>query len=154
MIATVKTTIATWFGAGFSPFAPGTVGAAATAPLVVLLWWIGSVPLHALAAVVLAGVGIWSAGGAEERWGRKDPGQVVIDEVAGFLVATAMLPPHVGLLVAAFFIFRLLDVVKPWPCRRLELLEGGWGIMLDDLVAGLYTNLLLQGWLLLWRALT
>ncbi len=136
--------ISTWFGSGYFPFASGTVGTAATIPLVILLWWVGSVWLHAAAALGVLALGIWAARGAEQQWGRKDPGQVVVDETAGFLVATLALPPTGVMLVASFFVFRLMDIVKPWPARRLESLPGSWGIMLDDIMAGIYANLVVQ----------
>jgi phosphatidylglycerophosphatase A len=82
--------------------------------------------------------------------GEKDPGRVVVDEIAGQMVALLFLPMTVPILVIAFFVFRVLDVFKPWPARRLEDLPGGSGIMADDLMVGLYANLILHG-LVLWR---
>ncbi len=140
----LKVVLATWFGSGCAPVASGTFGTAATVPLVLLLWWCGSVPLHLAAIVAVALAGTWAAEGAEERWGKKDPGQVVIDETAGYLVATAGLTPSLSALAGSFFLFRLMDVVKPWPARRLESLPGGIGIMADDLVAGFYAWLAWQ----------
>ncbi len=151
----LKVVLATWFGSGYAPVASGTFGTAATVPLVLVLWWAGSLPLHLAAAAGIALVGTWAASGAEERWGRKDPGQVVIDETAGYLVATAGLSPGLPALLGSFFLFRLMDVVKPWPARRLEDLPGGIGIMADDLVAGLYAWLAWQAWVhwVPWEAL-
>ncbi len=136
--------LTTWFGSGLFPFASGTAGTLASLPLVVLLWWAGSPWLHAGAAVVVFAIGVAAAGDAAARWGRPDPGQVVIDETAGLLVATLGLPPSPGVLLAAFLLFRAFDIVKPWPARALERLHGSWGIMADDIVAGLYANLVLQ----------
>ncbi len=94
-------------------------------------------------AVVLASV--WVAGRAERLLGRKDDRRIVIDEVAGMLVAVAGLPADAVNLVLGFLLFRLLDVVKPFPARLVEVkLPGGWGIVLDDVVAGVYSNLCLR----------
>jgi phosphatidylglycerophosphatase A len=95
-------------------------------------------------------LGLWAAGRAEALFGEKDPGRVVIDEIAGQMVALLFIRPTALVLLAAFFLFRVMDVLKPWPARRLEDLPGGSGIMADDLMAGLYANLILHG-LALWR---
>lgn len=149
----MKRLLSSWFFSGYFPFASGTVGTAATIPLVVLLWWIGSWPLHLAITVLVFCLGLWSARDAERLYGKKDPGQVVIDETAGYLVTTLFVPGNVGTLAASFFLFRLMDVIKPPPARQLEALEGALGIMSDDIMAGIYANLLLQlivrygGWL-------
>jgi phosphatidylglycerophosphatase A len=135
---------ATWFGSGLSPIVPGTAGTLATVPLVLLLWWVGSVPLHLAVTAVIAIVGLWAAGDPERRYGRKDPGAIVIDETAGYLVATVAFPLTAWHLLATFVLFRAFDIVKPWPAGRLERLPGAYGIMIDDLFAGLYANLLLR----------
>lgn len=140
----IQKLIATWFFSGYAPFASGTVGTFASLPLVVLLWWRGSDLWHLIAIAVLLGLGVWAAGPAESEYGRKDPGQVVIDETIGLLVATVAVPASWINLVAAFLLFRVMDIVKPWPARRLERLPGAWGIIVDDMVAGLYANLALQ----------
>ncbi len=142
--------LATGFGTGYGPIAPGT--------------W-GSLPGLAFAfgldrgaggwavlggALFFAVAGVWAAGRAEVLLGKKDPGRVVVDEIAGQMVALLFLPMTVPILVIAFFVFRVLDVFKPWPARRLEDLPGGSGIMADDLMVGLYANLILHG-LVLWR---
>jgi phosphatidylglycerophosphatase A len=135
---------ATWFGSGLSPIVPGTAGTLATIPLVLLLWWSRSLTLHVTVFAAILVIGLWAAGDAEHRYGRKDPGAIVIDETAGYLVATLGFPltlPHLG---ATFVLFRVFDIVKPWPARRLERLPGAYGIMIDDLFAGLYANLLLR----------
>ena len=100
---------------------------------------------------VIAGlfaIGIWSATAAERHWGRIDPAPVVIDEVAGMLITLAFLPVTVTGAIVAFLIFRVLDVIKPWPAGRFEKLPGGLGIMADDGMAGIYGNLLMR--LLIW----
>jgi phosphatidylglycerophosphatase A len=100
--------------------------------------------LQALAIVVVVAAGVWSGGVAERHFGRTDPGQVVIDEVAGMLVTLFLNP--VGWLgaVVAFVLFRAADIVKPFPARRFERLPGGFGIMADDVMAGVYANLALR----------
>ncbi|UCF66909.1 MAG: phosphatidylglycerophosphatase A [Acidobacteriota bacterium] len=140
----LRVLLATWFGCGFAPLASGTVGTAATVPLVLLLWRVGSWPWHIAVTLAVIALGVWAAGDAELRWGRKDPGQVVIDESAGFLIATIALPASGWILLASFLVFRAFDVVKPWPARRLERWPGAWGIMADDLIAGLYANIVVR----------
>lgn len=140
----VRMTLATWFGTGYAPVASGTVGTLATVPLVLLLAWADSPALYLGATLVLVLLGLWAASGGERYLGTKDPGPVVVDEVAGFLVTMALLPVTPGTLVGGFFLFRLLDIVKPFPGRQAERLPGGWGIMVDDLIAGLYANLVLR----------
>jgi phosphatidylglycerophosphatase A len=94
----------------------------------------------AVLAVVIFGLGVWSAGKAEQAFGRVDPGQVVIDEVMGQVITFIATPriSRVG-LIAGFILFRIFDIIKPFPARRCERFPGGWGIMLDDGVAGLYS---------------
>jgi phosphatidylglycerophosphatase A len=103
-------------------------------------WSIGS--LTALIAVVTV-VGVWASGRAARYFGREDPGPVVIDEVAGQLVTFAGTGVGLTGVLAGFVLFRAFDVIKPWPASRLEALPGGFGIMADDLMAGLYANLTL-----------
>jgi len=127
------------FGLGFLPIAPGTWGTAGAAAIAFLLPAEGW-PLFA-AAVFLAASAVTVALGhrAEHIAGGKDPGFVVTDEVAGYLVTVAALAkPGVGWLVIGFFVFRVLDIWKPWPGRCLEKLPAGWGVLLDDVVVGLY----------------
>jgi phosphatidylglycerophosphatase A len=95
--------------------------------------------------VLLAGVGIWSASEAERHFGRTDPGYIVIDEVVGMLVTLAFLPVNATGILVAFLLFRVFDVVKPWPARRFERLHGGLGVMLDDVMAGVYAHLVMWG---------
>lgn len=97
-------------------------------------------------ALVLAlfGLGVAAATRIERASGRKDPSFVVIDEVVGMLVALFAVPLRVGDVLVAFFCFRMFDIVKPFPLRRLESQPGGWGVMLDDVAAGLYTNIVVQ----------
>ena len=139
-MSALRSLLATWFGSGLAPVAPGTFGTLATLPLVVLLWrWAPGWP-HLLVGVLVFFAGTWASHDAESRFGRKDPGCVVVDESAGMLVASAWLPPSALNLVLAFALFRAADILKPWPCRSLEGLPRGWGIMADDVAAGLWAQ--------------
>lgn len=121
--------------------APGTFG---TLLGVALAWLAASDLWIAAAAAAVTLLGVPLAAYAERREGRKDPGSFVLDEVAGYLVAVLYLPPGWTVLGLAFVAFRLFDIAKPWPVRSLERLSGGWGVMLDDLAAGVYANLLVR----------
>ena len=135
--------LATAGGAGYAPVAPGTVGSAVGAIAYLLTKeWPASWQIAAGGAVTL--IGIWAASEAARHFGRHDPGEVVIDEVAGqwlTLLLTGVGP--VGTVVG-FFVFRVLDVTKPWPARRFESLPAGLGIMADDVAVAVYGNILLQ----------
>jgi phosphatidylglycerophosphatase A len=139
--------IATGAGSGYSPMASGTVGS-----VVGLILWvalIGLSPLgYALAALAIAGLGVWAAGRASEIFRRHDDGRITIDEVAGMLFSLAWLPARPEVAVLAFVLFRVFDIWKPFPAGAAERLPGGLGVMADDLVAGVYANLGAQ---LVWR---
>lgn len=140
--------IATVGPCGHVPFAPGTVGSAAG---LMLFWAVrasGSPTVEGLVLLAVTAVGVAAASRAEAAYGRRDPGLVVIDETAGMLVTLAGVDVGPGGAVIGFLAFRFFDVVKPFPARRAERLPGGWGVMADDLVAGLYAQALLR--LLLW----
>jgi len=138
--------LGTWFGAGMMPRASGTFGSLAAIPLV-LVGCLG-VGWSITALAVLIPVAIWAAHRTQELLGRPDPSQVVIDEVAGFLVTLLLLPLSWQSVVTGFILFRFFDVIKPWPVRWAEGLKGGVGIVLDDLLAGVYAHLLLR--VILW----
>ena len=144
--------ISTFFGIGRFPIASGTVASAATLPLAVALALAGPWVFAAGTAVVIV-LAFWSAGAAETHFGLKDPHDVVIDEVAGQLVTLAFVPLTGIWYAAGFFVFRLLDIVKPYPANRLERVPGGPGIVLDDLAAGVSGNLLRVAARFLWGAL-
>ena len=141
--------IATGLGSGYFPVAPGTAGSALGLALVIAFRQTSLEPLWlAVSLVAFTGllflVGVWSAGKAEKVFGRVDPGQVVIDEVAGQIITFVATPriARIGLIVG-FILFRAFDIVKPFPAQRAERFSGGWGIMLDDVVAGLYALMVL-----------
>ena len=139
--------VATGAGAGLSPVAPGTAGSllglGLFAALAGLSWG-----LYALATTLVVTVAIWAAGRAELFLGAKDDRRIVIDEVAGMLASLAFLPARLDVALFGFGLFRAFDIAKPPPARRLERASGGYGIVLDDLVAGAYANAAGQ---LLWR---
>jgi phosphatidylglycerophosphatase A len=133
--------IATWFGCGYSPWAPGTVGSAGGVLVGWLLVRYARWPPWTLAVLAAAAtpVGIWAAGRTADLVGKKDPGLVVVDEVLGQWIALAALTAWSWpWALVAFALFRLFDIVKPWPVWKLERLAGGTGIVLDDLGAGVY----------------
>lgn len=136
-------TLATWFGAGYSPIAPGTAGSLAAIAIAYLLRHLAQ-PWHfAVAAAVLAIPAIWAAGVTAQIVGRKDPGIVVVDEVIGQWIAIAGAPViDWKTCLTAFALFRLFDIWKPPPVRQLEALPGGYGINADDAMAGLYAAIL------------
>ena len=144
--------LATWFGCGLSPVAPGTMGALGAAPVYLLLRTHGPVAVAA-AAIVITIVGLWASARVAANTGTKDPQLVVIDEAAGVLVAWAAAPPTWAGFVAGFVLFRFFDITKPFPCGWCEkALPPGPGIMLDDVCAGLWSVAVLlvarsYGWL-------
>ena len=134
--------IATFFYVGYCPIAPGT---AATAVGVLLAFVLAPLPLwYGLTVVALIVVGIVVSSYLEKVLGQKDPGIIVIDEVAGIMVSLVFLPLTPAIMISGFFLFRAFDMFKIYPINKLEALPGGWGIMLDDLMAGVYTNIVLQ----------
>jgi phosphatidylglycerophosphatase A len=136
--------LATFFYVGYCPIAPGTAGSAAALPLYALLRWVGWPWLDVATIVGLFAVGVWAGSVAEAYYGRVDPGHVVLDEVIGMLITLLFLPvTWVGAIIG-FLLFRVFDIVKPFPARQCERLHGGLGIMADDVVAGLYANLALR----------
>ena len=137
--------MATGFGAGYFPAAPGTAGSLVGLAVVFLLRD-QSILLYALVFLILFALGVYAAGRVERASGEIDSRRIVIDEIAGMLVVGFLIPPGAGYLFGGFLLFRVLDIVKPFPADWVERrLTGGWAIMLDDLVAGLYANLILQG---------
>jgi phosphatidylglycerophosphatase A len=128
--------IATWFGCGWMPKAPGTMGSLGAIPLYLLVAQ-GGRGAVAAAAVAVTAVGIWASSVVARDLGAHDPQIVVVDEVAGILVT--MIPMAVvswRAVLIGFVLFRLFDMTKPWPVRRFEKLPGGWGIVMDDVAAG------------------
>src|ERR1700683_3715136 len=151
----VANTIATWFGCGYSPAAPGTVGSAAAIGIAMLIEHYAGwrPPAFAALALVVSVPAIWAAGETARQAQIKDPQFVVVDEVVGQWLALAGAGSLIGTRnwiawLAAFLLFRLFDIWKPFPVRQLESLPGGVGIVADDLMAGIYAALVLflAGW--------
>ncbi len=134
--------LATGFGAGLSPVMPGTAGT-----LVGVLICLAFLPLHwifrFLFVAALVGVAVYVSGRAEKIYGKKDDQRIVIDEIAGFLLA--MLPVAINFLnlAFAFVLFRIFDIWKPYPLRKFQEFPGGWGVVVDDIGAGIYTAAIL-----------
>ena len=141
--------VATAFGSGYAPFAPGTAGSAVG---LLLFWPLAGVawPWQVGACVAVFFVGVAAAGRVARNLGIEDPGLVVVDEVAGQWITLTALPFTPAVALAGFVLFRVMDVVKPWPARDFERLHGGWGIMMDDVMAGVYAHLVLRVGLLVW----
>jgi phosphatidylglycerophosphatase A len=138
----VALALSTCLGIGYVPFAPGTIGSAAG----LLLWAVlpDAPAAHLVTIALLFAAGSWSSGLAERHLKSTDPGPIVIDEVMGMLVTLFL--TRVGWMgaLAGFFVFRFFDVVKPYPANRLERLPGGVGVMADDFMAAVYSNLSLK----------
>lgn len=139
--------LASGFGTGYSPVASGTVGCLVGIPFFLALDPMRhvSVPLYLLTFVAAIAFACWVADHAERAFGEHDSGKIVIDEIVGYLASTLFVTPTVATVVVAFLIFRVLDVIKPWPAGAIDSgLQGGAGVVLDDVVSGLYTCLLMH----------
>lgn len=141
--------IATGFGSGFSPFGPGTAGALLASLIWLVLYYF--IPYDSLLlitgalVVVFTVVGIWSANKVEPYWG-EDPSRVVVDEMVGVWIPLLAVPEgNLWYALAAFALFRLLDIFKPLGIRKMESLKGGLGVMMDDVLAGVYSLIILVG---------
>ena len=133
---------------GYFPFAPGTVGSAVGLVFYLLVWWTGSTIVEVGLIAGLFAAGVWAGTTAERYFGGVDPGHIVLDEVVGMLITLAFIPVGWSAALAGFFLFRLFDVIKPYPAGRLEALHGGLGVMADDAMAAIYANLSLR--LVMW----
>ena len=135
--------IATGLGAGFSPIVPGTMGTLLAIPFYYFVSPIPS-PLYELTLVAFFFFSSWISDQAERYWGKKDDRRIVIDEVMGFLVTMLWIPRSPLFIVAGFILFRFFDILKPFPIRRLERVRSGFGVVLDDVLAGIYSNIALH----------
>jgi phosphatidylglycerophosphatase A len=135
--------LATWFGCGLAPIAPGTVGTLGALPLYFLVRSHGPLAVLATAALVTV-IGIWASNVVVRETGEKDPQRIVIDEAAGVLLALALAPMTLGGAAFAVILFRVFDMTKPFPARQAERLPAGWGVVVDDLVAGLWAALFVR----------
>ena len=135
--------LASWFFTGLMPKAPGTVGTLAAIPMVWAIHVLGAV-YGGVCLLILISVAILTSGLSRKLMGREDPSEIVIDEAAGYSVTVFLLPLSWFNLFFGFLLFRLFDISKPFPIRRLERVKGGFGIVLDDLLAGIYAHLILR----------
>ncbi len=137
--------IATAFGLGYSPIAPGTMGA--IGGIAVYLLIINSLSqvnmILGLLIILFLCLGIIASNKLESEWG-KDPSKIVIDEVVGVWIALLFIPSEWQYTLGAFLLFRFFDIVKPLYIKRAEKLKGGWGVMFDDVLAGVYANIVIQ----------
>jgi phosphatidylglycerophosphatase A len=142
--------VATCGYVGYAPVAPGTFGSAIGLAVFLAVRASESIAVELAVIAALFALGVWSGSIAEQHFGGVDPGPVVMDEVVGMLITLALLDVTIAGAVVGFFIFRILDIVKPWPSADFEKLHGGLGVMADDAMAAVYGNLLMRG--LIWLA--
>jgi len=134
----------TVFGVGYSPVAPGTLGTLIAIPVYYFLSNISS-PIYEITLIGFFFLSVWISENAEVFFRKKDDPRIVIDEMMGFLITMLWVPKTTRFIVIGFFLFRFFDILKPFPIRRLEKrLKGGFGVVLDDVMAGIYANVVLQ----------
>lgn len=140
--------LATFFGVGFFPLAPGTL----TSLIVVILYkfFLHSLnwPLYLLIFLCIFFIGVFVSGIYSTESGKTDPRRIVIDEACGQLIVLFQMPTSWFPLLLGFFLFRLFDIIKPYPIRKVEKLKKGWGIMMDDIAAAVYTIIIVRIYLL------
>jgi phosphatidylglycerophosphatase A len=135
---------ATGFGVGYSPIAPGTLGTLIAIPIYYFLSGISS-PLYEITLIGFLFLSVWISENAEIFFGKKDDQRIVIDEIVGFLITMLWVPKTIHFILIGFFLFRFFDILKPFPIRRLEKrLKGGYGVVLDDVMAGVYSSIVLH----------
>ncbi len=136
--------LATGFGVGYSPMAPGTLGSLLAIPIHYFLSNIPS-PIYEITLIGYFFFSIWISNDAERMLGKRDDQRIVIDEIVGYQFSMLWISKMSPLILVGFFLFRLFDILKPFPIRHLERrLKGGMGVVLDDVIAGIYVNLLLH----------
>ncbi len=134
--------IASCFYIGFIPFASGTFGSLFAVAIYSLIY--SNIFLYIVVTLLFSLLGFLTCGPADKIFGQRDSKQIVIDEASGLLVVFFLIPPKVSYLVIGFLLYRFFDIIKPYPLGKLEKINGSAGIMLDDIGAAIYTNLLLQ----------
>ena len=135
---------ATGFGVGYSPIAPGTVGTLLAIPIYLLLSCIPS-PIYEVTLITFFFLSVWISENAEKSLGKSDDQRIVLDEIMGFLVTMLWVPKTILFVIIGFFLFRFFDILKPFPIRHLERrFKGGYGVVLDDVMAGIYASIILQ----------
>ena len=136
--------LAAGFGVGYSPIAPGTLGTLIAIPVYYFLSNIHS-PIYEITLIGFFFLSVWISQKAEIFLGKRDDPRIVIDEMTGFLITMLWVPKTILFIILGFFLFRFFDILKPFPIRLLEKrLKGGWGVVLDDVLAGVYGNIILQ----------
>lgn len=136
---------------GYIPFAPGTFGSLLGLPLCFMLAKI-NIRVALVLLLLFVGLAVWICDSARRILGKEDPGCIVLDEISGMMVALAGVPLTIATSAAGFILFRLFDIMKPFPIRTVEKrFGGGLGIVLDDVVAGIFTNLILRAFFFLWE---
>ena len=136
--------LATGLGVGYSPRAPGTLGTLVAIPVYYFLSNVPS-PLYEITLIGFVFLSVWVSGNAEIFFGKKDDQRIVIDEIIGFLTTMLWVPKTIRFVIIGFFLFRFFDILKPFPIRRLEKgFQGGFGVVLDDVLAGVYANIVLR----------
>jgi phosphatidylglycerophosphatase A len=134
--------LSSFFYVGYLPFIPGTFGS--LAGLLLFYFIKDNILIYAGGTLICVSIGLFVSGEAERILNKKDAKIIVIDEVSGMLMSLIFLPYDIKLVIIAFFLFRILDIFKPYPAGRLQQLGGGLGVMSDDMVAGIYTNIIIQ----------
>jgi phosphatidylglycerophosphatase A len=136
--------LATGFGVGYSPLAPGTLGTLIAIPVYYFLSEIPP-PVYEITLIGFFFLSVWISENAEVFFRKKDDSRIVIDEMMGFLITMLWVPKTTLFIIVGFILFRFFDILKPFPIRHLEKrLEGGFGVVLDDVMAGIYSNIILQ----------
>ena len=136
--------LSSWFGVGRLPLAPGTWGTLGAVPLVLIISYFGPIPAVISLAVIIL-LAVWTSDISQKVLGKDDPPEVVIDEVAGYFVAVFLLPFSWWSFILGFLLFRIFDILKPFPIRMIhKKVKGGIGICLDDIVAGVYANVCIR----------
>jgi phosphatidylglycerophosphatase A len=144
-VKTIFTFLGTGFGVGYTPFLPGTAGTLLGIVIYLFLSRIFTRPFsYVVMLVIFSGFGVWICGKCDHRLGKKDSPTIVIDEIGGFLVTMFALPVSFRFIFLGFILFRAFDILKPFKIEKLERLPGGWGIMIDDIAAGVLANLMLH----------
>ncbi len=134
---------ATGFGAGYSPIAPGTLGTLLAIPIYFFLSEI-SFPLYQLTLLAFFFLSCWISGQAQQYFGKTDDQRIVIDEMMGFFITMLWVTKTPFFILVGFILFRFFDILKPFPIRRLEKVRGGFGVVLDDVMAGIFANVILR----------
>jgi phosphatidylglycerophosphatase A len=136
--------LATGFGVGYSPRAPGTLGTLVAILIYYFLSKISS-PLYEITLIGFFFLSVWVSENGERFLGKKDDQRIVIDEIIGFLITMLWVPKTIRFVIIGFLLFRFFDILKPFPIRRFEKgFKGGFGVVLDDVVAGVYANIVLR----------